>query len=309
MLVLVLVVGVVLWGARSVTADVANAPTSPTPMVGSTIAVGTTTDSTSPVADPATREPAESASTVTPLPKEQSTERAEPAPTDEPAPAQRPAAPDTGLDGTSLIVERGASGRLEVAFTFDAGEGAGHTEEILDLLDANGIRGSFGVTGEWAKQNPELTRRIVEDGHMLINHTYDHRSFTGASTGADPLSDEERLAQVEETRRIILEIAGYETAPYFRFPYGDYDPESLDLLARAGYDYTLWWSCDTEGWNGHSPQEIAQNCGPEAEEGGPGAILLMHVVDDNDFAALPVLIERYQEAGYDFVTMEELIQP
>jgi peptidoglycan/xylan/chitin deacetylase (PgdA/CDA1 family) len=198
---------------------------------------------------------------------------------------------------------------LEVAFTFDAGEGAGHTEEILDLLDENGIRGSFGVTGEWVEQNPDLTRRIVEDGHMLVNHTYDHSSFTGVSTGADPLPNDERLEQIEETRQIVLDVTGYETAPYFRFPYGDYDPESLDLLAQAGYDYTLWWSCDTQGWNGYSPETIADICGPDADEGGPGAILLMHVADDNDFDALPVLIEQYQEAGYAFVTMEELIQP
>jgi len=232
-----------------------------------------------------------------------------PEPTDEPDPPERPAPPDTGLDGTSLIVERGDSGRLDVAFTFDAGEGAGHTEEILDLLAENGLKGSFSVTGQWVEQNPELTRRIVADGHMLINHTYDHSSFTGVSRDMEPLPEAERLDQIETTRQIILNVARYDTAPYFRFPYGDYDRESLDQLARVGYDYTLWWSCDTEGWNGFSPEEIVTNCGPEADEGGPGAILLMHVTDDNDFAALPVLIERYQEAGYAFVTMEELIQP
>lgn len=314
-LVLVLIVGVVLWGARSVTADIASDPGSRTPLPGTNIAAVSTAEPTSPpnltatVSNPPTEAPVKPRSTDIPEEPVEPTGAPDPEPTDEPVRAGRPAPPETGLDGTSLIVERGSSGRREVAFTFDAGEGAGHTEEILDLLDASGIRGSFGVTGQWVEQNPELTRRIVEQGHMLINHTYDHSSFTGASTGADPLPDDQRLAQIEQTRQIILDVAGYETAPYFRFPYGDYDAASLDLLARAGYDYTLWWSCDTEGWNGHSPQEIARNCGPEAEEGGPGAILLMHVADDNDFAALPALIEEYQAAGYAFVTMEELIQP
>lgn len=306
-LVLVLIVGVVLWGARSVTADLASDPAPRTPSAGTSVAAVSTTEPTGAPDPTATAPDSPTEEPVEPTPTETPQEPVEP--TDEPVRAGRPAPPETGLDGTSLIVERGSSGRREVAFTFDAGEGAGHTEEILDLLDANGIRGSFGVTGEWVEQNPELTRRIVEDGHMLINHTYDHSSFTGASTGADPLRDDQRLAQIEQTRQIILDVAGYETAPYFRFPYGDYDAASLDLLAEAGYDYTLWWSCDTEGWNGHSPQEIARNCGPEAEEGGPGAILLMHVADANDFAALPVLIEQYEAAGYAFVTMEELIQP
>lgn len=302
-LVLVLIVGVVLWGARSVTADVSAPLATQTPAKGTNVAASPESPPTGVFRPTATATASATEERAARTPTEA------PEPTSVPVPTERPAPPETGLDGASLIVERGSSGRTEVALTFDAGEGAGHTEAILDLLEANGIRGSFGVTGEWVEQNPELTRRIVADGHMLINHTYDHSSFTGASTGLEPLPDDQRLAQVEETRRIILDVAGYDTAPYFRFPYGDYDPESLDLLARAGYDYTLWWSCDTEGWNGFSPQEIARNCGPEADEGGPGAIILMHVADDNDFAALPVLIERYREAGYDLVTVEELIQP
>ncbi len=306
-LVFVLVAGVLLWGSRSATADVAqDAATQPPPEGTGIAATGALSEThqqltpSTPTGVPTT------VPTVMPAP----TEPAPPTRTPVPVPtAERPAPPDTGLDGTSLIVERGDSGRMEVAFTFDAGQGPGYTSEILDLLAENGLKGSFGVTGQWVEQNPELTRRNVADGHMLINHTYDHSSFTGASRDMEPLPEAERLDQIETTRQIVLDIAGYDTAPYFRFPYGDYDRESLDQLARVGYDYTMWWSCDTEGWNGFSPEEIVTNCGPEADEGGPGAIVLMHVADDNDFAALPVLIERYQVAGYAFVTMEELIQP
>ena len=313
-LVFILVAGVLLWGARSATADKVRGVATQEPLPGTSIAANRMLPSAqgaeqaSPTATAkaiTVPDPLEPTSTVVPSP----TSTSPPEPTAEPVATERPAPPDTGLDGTSLIVERGDTGRLEVAFTFDAGEGAGHTEEILDLLAEHGIKGSFGVTGQWVEQNPELTRRIVADGHMLINHTYDHSSFTGVSRDLDPLPEVERLNQIETTRQIILEIAGYDTAPYFRFPYGDYDRESLDQLARVGYDYTLWWSCDTQGWNGFSPETIAEICGPEADEGGPGAILLMHVADDNDFAALPVLIEQYQEAGYTFVTVEELIQP
>ena len=313
-LVFLLVAGVLLWGARSVTADkvpdvspqgaspesaiAANITVPPTQRAGQDIPTATAAAPTIPAAVEPTPTVA-SPPTRTPVPE----------PTAPPVATERPAPPGTGLDGTSLIVERGDSGRFDVAFTFDAGEGAGHTGEILDLLAENGIKASFGVTGQWVEQNPDLTRRIVADGHMLINHTYDHSSFTGVSRDMDPLPEAERLEQIETTRQIILDVAGYDTAPYFRFPYGDYDRESLDQLARVGYDYTLWWSCDTQGWNGFSPETIAGICGPGADEGGPGAILLMHVADDNDFAALPVLIEQYQEAGYTFVTVEELIQP
>lgn len=293
-LVLVLLVAVVLWGAQS--AGSSMQPTE-TPTVAS---VATTVPPTpAPTARP----------TPSPTPRPTPTAVRQPTATRQPAARERPPAPDTGLDGTSLIVERGDSGRREAAFTFDAGEGPGHTEELLDILDEYRVKGSFGVTGEWVEQNPELARRIVDDGHMVINHTYDHRSWTGESTGDPPLTDDERRAEVQDTGRIIRDLTGYEAAPYFRFPYGAYDASSLELLAEAGYDYTLWWTCDTLGWDGYTGEEIVERCGPDAEGGGPGAIILMHVVTDGDLAALPELLEEYVDDGYDIVTMEQMIQP
>lgn len=300
LLVLILLVAVILWGAQSAGSGMRSGNPTPTPEpVDIAAASSTEPPAKTPVPRP-TREPS-----PTPRPTEEPT----PPPTAAPVQTPRPPAPDTGLDGTSLIVERGESGRREVAFTFDAGEGAGHTAEILDILEEYGIKGSFGVTGEWVEQNPELARRIVDDGHMLINHTYDHRSWTGEPTGGEPLTAEERLWQVQETERVIREITGYETAPYFRFPYGAYDRAALDVLAEAGYDYTLWWTCDTLGWDGNSGEEIVALCGPDAEEGGSGAIILMHVVTDGDLAALPGLIDAYIADDYEIVTMEQMVQP
>jgi peptidoglycan/xylan/chitin deacetylase (PgdA/CDA1 family) len=198
-----------------------------------------------------------------------------------------------------------------VALTFDAGEGAGHTEQILDMLAEYGIKGTFGVTGQWAEQNPDLMLRIVAEGHQIINHTYDHQSYTGVSTGTGPMDPAEFRDDVERTEQIIEDVTGgYQSKPFFRFPYGDYDASALDILGELGYSYTMWWSCDTQGWNGYTPDEIVALCGPENEkDGGEGAIILMHVADDNDWAALEPLIQDYQDAGYSFVTLEEMIQP
>ncbi len=213
-------------------------------------------------------------------------------------------------ESRSLIIDRGRSGRLEVALTFDAGEGAGYTAEILNLLQAYSVCGTFGVTGQWAEQHPKLIRRIIDEGHQVMNHTYNHPSFTGFSTHKKPLEEDERRQQIEITERIIEDITGgYKTRPYFRFPYGDYDGRALDLLGELGYHFTLWWSCDTQGWNGFTPDEIMSMCGTEADKGGPGAILLMHVANANDWNALEPLIEDYREVGYDFVTIEQLLQP
>ncbi len=301
LLVLLLVVAVIMWGSRPVVSEDATGADDATPEATS-IALNPEPTRPPPPTPSPTVEP-----TIAPSPSP--TVEPTPVPTEVPAATERPLPPETGQE-QSLIINRGESGRLEVAFTFDAGEGAGYTVEILDLLDAYGIPGTFGVTGQWAEQNPELMRRIVDEGHQILNHTYDHSSFTGASPGTDALTNDARREQVESTERIIADATGgYETSPYFRFPYGDYDAAALDLLGELGFAYTLWWSCDTQGWNGFTPDEIVGKCGSEADEGGPGAILLMHVANENDWNALEPLIGDYLDAGYDFVTTEQLLQP
>lgn len=250
--------------------------------------------------------------TSTPLPSPTPTTEPTPEPTIAPTPVEteRPSAPPTGLEGQSYVYSRGESGRKEVAFTFDAGEGPGHVTEILDILDSYGVKGSFGITGEWAEANPDLLRRIVDDGHMVINHTYDHASWTGESMGTAPLTHEQQLDEVSRTEQIILNLTGYDTKPFFRFPYNDYDKSNLETLKEAGYDYTLFWTCDTLAWNGTTAAEIEQMCSPDdPEHGGPGAVILMHVVQDQDLAALPALIGAYQAEGYDVVTMDQMVQP
>jgi peptidoglycan/xylan/chitin deacetylase (PgdA/CDA1 family) len=296
-LVAVLVLLVIQWGSRAAVPAEAGDATAlaaqPEPTITPVVPVPLPTEAPSPTPEP----------TATPKPTPTA------APTEAPVASERPVPPDTG-QSRSLIVERGSSGRTEVAFTFDAGEGAGHTAEMLDLLAEYGVVATFGVTGEWAEQNPELMQRIVDEGHMVINHTYDHQSYTGVSTGTGPMDPAAFREQVERTETIIAETTGgYESMPYFRFPYGDYDASALDILGELGYAYTMWWSCDSLGWMDLSPEEIIERCGTESEFGGSGAIILMHVANDNDWEALEPLLVHYLDAGYELVTLEQLIQP
>lgn len=231
-----------------------------------------------------------------------------PTPTAEPVETPRPSAPENTYS-QSYVVERGESGRREVALTFDAGEGAGAAVEILDFLSENNIKASFGLTGEWAREHPELVQRMVDEGHHLFNHTDSHLSWTGASTSGEVLGPEGRLAELEGAERAVYDETGYSMKPFFRPPYGDYDIDGLKLLKEQGYEYTLWWTCDSLGWNGATAAEVVERCGPDADGGGPGAIILMHVTQEEDYLALDELVAAYDAEGYDFVTMEEMIQP
>lgn len=209
--------------------------------------------------------------------------------------------------GRSIVVERGPENSNTVALTFDAGEGAGYTSEILDMLKQYGLHGSFGVTGEWARENPDLVNRILDEGHLMFNHSESHLSWTGASPGTEMLTDQQRTEQVMGADQAVEDVAGWSMQPFWRPPYGDLDAEGQTLLHTLGYDYTFWWTCDSLAWNGITADEIAARCASDTDLGGPGAIILMHVSQEQDYLALEKVISDYAAAGYEFVTLNLMI--
>lgn len=196
------------------------------------------------------------------------------------------------------VVTRGQTDERVIALTFDAGSDRGFAEEILDTLSAHGIKASFGMTGRWAESNPDLLRRMVADGHSLINHTYDHPHM-------ETLSTEQRLDQLQRTETIISEIAEVGTKPYFRPPYGSYNNQVLIDLATAGYRYSVMWTVDCLGWKGLPPSDVAERCKSALVS---GAILLMHVgAASTDYAALEDIIAAIDQGGYRYATIPELL--
>lgn len=225
------------------------------------------------------------------------------------AQTDRPPAPPPPADGMSALIEGGTSGRREVALTIDAGADTGYASEILDLLRDEGIHATFGMTGLWAQANPDLVKRMVAEGHQLINHTWDHPSLTGANTGMPALTPEELAQELEETETFVSDLTGgYEMRPYFRPPYGDYDATSLGYLYNDGYYFSIMWTCDTRGWAGWDAQKIVDYCTTNIKD---NEIILMHTgaAAVGDFEAMPGLIQFFRDNGYAFVTVEQMLQP
>ncbi|MCC7390627.1 MAG: polysaccharide deacetylase family protein [Phycisphaerales bacterium] len=192
-----------------------------------------------------------------------------------------------------------------IALTFDAGSDVGYSHDILDTLAANHIRATFGMTGEWAQANPKFVQRIAREGHTFINHSWSHRSFTGASTGADPLTAEERASELAQTEAHILTLTGVSTKPLFRPPYGDTDDSVARDVAANGYAYQVMWSIDTRGWAGASIEEIVERVREGASDGG---IIVMHVGSaSEDGPALQAVIDALRAEGYGFATVQGLL--
>ncbi len=189
--------------------------------------------------------------------------------------------------------------------TFDAGADLGHADAILDTLRAEHVTASFGVTGAWARANPAQARRMVAEGHLLIDHTQDHRSFTGVSTRTGGLSSAERRAEIINGDNSIFAVTGAHTAPWFRPPYGDTDSSTTRDVAAAGYRYEVLWTVDSLGWRGLPADAIVRRCVNGAQ---PGAILMFHVGSlSQDWLALRPVIDGLRARGYGFVTVAQLV--
>ncbi|TAK74242.1 MAG: polysaccharide deacetylase family protein [Dehalococcoidia bacterium] len=224
------------------------------------------------------------------------------------APAsQRTPPPTPRVAGArARIVDRVPTTEKRVALTFDAGADRGYAEQILDTLRDAGVHASFGMTGQWAEANPDLLRRMVAEGHHIINHTQTHDSFTGLSTGRAPKSPEARARELAMTEAAVLRIAGVSTKPYFRPPYGDLDASVREDVQTQGYEIIAMWTVDSQGWNGLSRTGIEARC---LRMAAPGAVYVFHVGSAaQDGPALPAIIAGLRQQGYQVGTLEWLLR-
>jgi peptidoglycan/xylan/chitin deacetylase (PgdA/CDA1 family) len=252
------------------------------------------------VVEEALQEPTATVAAVTPTPT----------PSPIPAPTVAPPAPVVAEGPVPFVsqgpppqppravnVRRADGGRPLVALTFDAEGGPGYTPQILDILVRNDVRASFAVTGIWAQANPDLLRRMVAEGHLLVNHSWDHPSFTA-------ISRERRNGQLERTDAVVQSVAGVSTKPYFRPPYGASDSSVVADVREVGYGHIVLWSIDPQGWRGLSGNQVADSVLGNMHD---GAIALLHTGACGDHEALPQIIEALQQADFIFVTVAQLL--
>jgi peptidoglycan/xylan/chitin deacetylase (PgdA/CDA1 family) len=223
-----------------------------------------------------------------------------------PLPAAGQAEPET-----PEVTEEPAAGppHPRVALTFDAGADAGYAGSILDLLEAEGVPATFGITGDWARAHPDLVERVGRAGYQVLNHTVSHRSFTGLSDRRGGLPAAARRAELEGADAILTPLLGRSPRPWYRLPYGDGigDPRVAADLAPTGYTRHAGWTVDSLGWRGLAVGEIVLRCLGMA---APGAVYLFHVGSAaRDGPALGAIVDGLRGRGYSFTTVEGLDAP
>ncbi len=185
-----------------------------------------------------------------------------------------------------------------IYLTFDLGYDNGNTEKILDALKAEKITAAFFLLDNIILKNSDLVTRMADEGHLLCNHTKNHKNLTSAS------SDEikKNLTALED---IYKEKTGRELSKYFRFPEGRYSESALKCVQSLGYK-TIFWSFAYADWDNSSQPSREKALKKIISNTHNGAVMLFHPTSCTNAEIFPTLIKAWKEMGYRFGTLDEL---
>lgn len=197
---------------------------------------------------------------------------------------------------------QGPTDQKRIALTFDDGPDPRFSNDVLDVLKQYNVPATFFVLGSKAVANPEIVKRMQNEGHVIGNHTYAHPNLVEEAD----LETLER--EVTRTEDALNEIIGYRTK-LFRPPFGFLYNELVEKLGNMNY-YVIAWSVDSLDWQEDPPEVIASKV---VDNIHPGAIILMHDGAEssgdrtNTILSLQQIIPILQDQGYEFVTVPDLL--
>ncbi len=187
-----------------------------------------------------------------------------------------------------------------IYLTFDCGYENGNTEAILEALKKHNAPATFFVVGHYVESAPELVKRMVEEGHTVGNHTYHHPDMSAISD----LSAFQK--EVEDVANAFKEATGTEMAMYYRPPQGKYSIENLKMAQQLGYA-TFFWSLAHVDWITDDQPTHEEALRKLTERIHPGAVVLLHNTSKTNGEILDELLTKWEEMGYSFGTLEDLM--
>ena len=193
----------------------------------------------------------------------------------------------------------GDPGEKVIYLTFDAGYENGNTAKILDALKKHGVHAAFFVVGNYLETSPELTKRMVAEGHIVGNHTYHHPDMSKIST------KEAFEKELNDVKTLFQSITGSEMAHYYRPPQGKYSTSNLEMAKELGYK-TFFWSLAYVDWIQDEQPTKEQAFSKLLSRIHPGAVVLLHSTSSTNAAILDELLTKWEEMGYHFAPLSEL---
>jgi len=212
--------------------------------------------------------------------------------------------PYPGSDYHNLIEENdayyiGDADDDVIYLTFDCGYENGNLPMILDALLEEEVPALFFVTGHFMEEEPDLIRRMADEGHLVGNHTYDHPNLT-------TVTHEQFMDELTRAEEKYYEITGEEMSKFLRPPEGKFNQEMLDWASDAGY-YTILWSLAYVDWYVDDQKGPAYAFDQITDRMHPGAIILLHSTSSDNAQVMDELLPALKEDGYEFRSLHYLM--
>lgn len=212
--------------------------------------------------------------------------------------------PSIDQEGFKSMVEKhdaiflGDTNTKELYLTFDNGYENGYTPKILDVLKEKQAPAVFFVTGHFVNDQSDLVKRMVDEGHLVGNHSWSHPDMT-------QISDEQIKTELEKVREKVTELTGQQEMSFLRPPRGIFDDRVLAVSKQMGYTSVFWsiaykdWEINNQkGWKYAYDNVMAQL--------HPGAVFLLHSVSKDNAEALGKIIDDARSNGYEFKRLDQL---
>ena len=183
--------------------------------------------------------------------------------------------------------------------TFDAGYENGCTEQVLDTLKKHQVRAAFFLVGNYIERNADLVRRMVEEGHIVGNHTMHHYDMS-------KLSQKETFSrELTDLEELFRQTTGKELPKFYRPPQGVYSQDNLKMAKELGYKTVFWSLAYVDGLNDKQPtrEEAFRKLLPRTHN---GAVVLLHSTSKTNAEILDDLLTQWENLGYRFGSLEEL---
>ena len=193
----------------------------------------------------------------------------------------------------------GDTSKKEVYLTFDNGYENGYTETVLNVLKEKDVPAAFFVTGHYLQTEQDLVNRMVDEGHIVGNHSFHHPSLP-------EVSDERFVRELESLKSLYEEVTGSKDMRYLRPPQGTFSERSLAKSEELGYT-NVFWSFAYKDWIIQEQKGWKYAYDSVMNKIHPGAVMLLHSVSSDNAEALPKIIEELESQGYTFKSLDDLI--
>lgn len=194
--------------------------------------------------------------------------------------------PEQTTDKNSAITKK------KIAITFDDGPHKDFTIQILDLFDKYNGKATFYMLGSRVDFYPHIAKNVIERGHEIGNHTWNHKDLTKLDTSS-------LLDEINRTNSAIKKSTGI-LPKTLRPPFGEINEQTKKIIDEK----VVLWDVDTLDWSSHDPDEILSIIKRDVRE---NSIILLHDIHKSTLDALPAILEYLYNNNYEFVTISNLL--